>query len=361
MGDGVPAPAPPAPAPPAPAPEPESESTVPATETEDNPSGNCRPTETYARQPGMDTWCDTNCAVGNCPASHCICDESPEDPTQNDPPTQDPPTQEDPTQDPPTQEDPTQDPPTQEDPTQDDPVQDEIKGYYMLSWLDSSSGPAGTNNWVYFSGWNTVQSALDELEPSDLEAAGSAFKWFTIGGGNHNGILNASKLDEFDAKLDQISDFGGVMYDIEKVQGSSSTMNPRFAASFAAVKAKGMKVAITVSHTAPYDCDSPQDAVDFVEAFVQDSNVDIISPQLYTSGFEAAPDFSATGFCAAAGCGWNMYQNVRSGLLIAPSIVETSQYDAAKTHLKEHENIDTSGYFVWKQSNGGSRRLDIHI
>ena len=47
--------------------------TVPTT-TEDstNPQG-CRPTDTYASQPGMKEWCVTNCAAGYCPGSHCIC------------------------------------------------------------------------------------------------------------------------------------------------------------------------------------------------------------------------------------------------------------------------------------------------
>merc|ERR1711881_697121 len=139
------------------------------------------------------------------------------------------------------------------------------------------------------------------------------------------------------------------------VQGSAASMIPVFAAAFAAVKAACMTNAITVSHTAPYDTDTPQDATDFVTAFVKDANVDIISPQLYTSGNESQPDFAVTGNCASAGCGWNLYRNMRSGMRLAPSIVNTSQYNAAKTHLKNNEQLDCSGYFVWEQSN---RRLD---
>merc|ERR1719450_1776647 len=36
---------------------------------------NCYATETYKAQPGMDTWCNINCPVGNCPTTHCICED----------------------------------------------------------------------------------------------------------------------------------------------------------------------------------------------------------------------------------------------------------------------------------------------
>jgi hypothetical protein len=227
----------------------------------------------------------------------------------------------------------------------------------MWSWNGSaSSGPADTNAGTYFSGWNNVDNALAEM-PSGTMQALKGTKYFTIGGGNHNGVLNANTVQQFVNDLSKVQNkgFTGIMWDIEKVQGSASAMNPVFSNAFAAVKAAGMMNAITVSHTAPYDTNTPQDATDFVSAFVQDANVDIISPQLYTSGFENQPDFAVTGNCASAGCGWNLYRNMRSGMRLAPSIVNTSQYNAAKTHLKNNEQLDCSGYFVWEQSN---RRLD---
>merc|ERR1711988_719650 len=89
-------------------------------------------------------------------------------------------------------------------------------------------------------------------------------KYLSIGGGNNNGILNASVLTQFVADLGQVQGYDGIMFDVEKVRGSFDTVNPKFNAAFAAVKAAGMKVAITVSHTAPYDTDSPQIATQLV-------------------------------------------------------------------------------------------------
>lgn len=62
----MPSPPAPVPSPPAPAPEP-----TPIGELQ------CRPTEVYKAQPGMDQWCNDHCNdIVNpyCPASHCICD-----------------------------------------------------------------------------------------------------------------------------------------------------------------------------------------------------------------------------------------------------------------------------------------------
>lgn len=180
-------------------------------------------------------------------------------------------------------------------------------------------------------------------------------KYFSIGGGNQNGVLTAANVQAFINDLSKVHDAGfrGIIWDIEKVRGPSSSMNTVFANAFAAVKSAGLENGITVSHTAPYDTDTAQDATDFVTRFLQDTNVDFISPQLYTSGFESSPDFAATGNCASAGCGWEMYRSMRSGMKLAPSIVRASQYAQAKQGLEER-GLDTAGYIVWDQSN---RRL----
>lgn len=35
--------------------------------------GSCKATGPWTRNSGMDAWCKSNCALGNCPASHCKC------------------------------------------------------------------------------------------------------------------------------------------------------------------------------------------------------------------------------------------------------------------------------------------------
>ena len=50
---------------------------APTTTKDDSGTEGCRPTDTYAAQPGMKEWCVTNCAAGYCPSSHCVCGSSP--------------------------------------------------------------------------------------------------------------------------------------------------------------------------------------------------------------------------------------------------------------------------------------------
>jgi len=99
----------------------------------------------------------------------------------------------------------------------------------------------------------------------------------------------------------------GIVYDVEEVDGGSDEMVPAFAASFAKVKAAGLYVIVTTSHSAPYACDTPETAVALVKAWAQDSNIDILSPQLYSNGREGSPEFAETNSCKDAGCTWELY------------------------------------------------------
>jgi len=228
-----------------------------------------------------------------------------------------------------------------------------MRSFYSWSWNGGDAGPADSNSSVHFSGWNTIPQALSETLDHPLVGE----KYLSIGGGNHNGILSADILTQFVADLGQVQGYDGIMFDVEKVRGSFDAVNAKFNDAFAAVKAAGMKVAITVSHTAPYDTDSPQIATQLVQSFVANTNVDIISPQLYTSGTESQPDFAVTGSCASAGCDWDMYLSMHAGMRFVPSLANASQYDATKAYF-EPKGIPCTGYIQWQQT---SRRLDTII
>ena len=70
------------------------------------------------------------------------------------------------------------------------------------------------------------------------------------------------------------------------------------------MKHAGLRVAVTTSHSAPYQCDAPEDAVAFVKAWAADANIDILSSQLYSSGSETSPEFANSR--KAAGCTWDL-------------------------------------------------------
>lgn len=174
-------------------------------------------------------------------------------------------------------------------------------------------------------------------------------KLLTLGGGNSAGLFTASTLSAIAADVDKIkaAGFQGVMYDVEEVVGPSSTMSNLFAESFAAVKRAGLIVAVTTSHSAPYQCDTPQDAVDILKAWCADPNIDVISPQLYSTGREGKPELAETNFCKDAGCTWDLYANCKAE--IAPSIVEPSHYAESRDFFKSTVGRSTKGYFMWDQ------------
>jgi hypothetical protein len=102
-------------------------------------------------------------------------------------------------------------------------------------------------------------------------------RFISLGGGNAAGEFTAEALQTISRKasLDAIvgANYTGVVFDVEEVVGPSSVMVGAFAAAFAACKQSGLKVAVTTSHSAPYQVDSPSVAVDLVKAWAGDTNI----------------------------------------------------------------------------------------
>eukprot|EP00660_Eupelagonema_oceanica_P009351 gene9351-13484_t len=119
--------------------------------------------------------------------------------------------------------------------------------------------------------------------------------------------------------------------------GACSETVPAFAAAFAATRAAGLLCAQT---------DAPSDAVALVKAWAKDANIDVLSPQLYSTGREAAPEFAETNSCKDAGCTWSLYAGALPAF--APSIVDASQYPAVESWFAS-AGITARGYFEWRQ------------
>jgi hypothetical protein len=229
----------------------------------------------------------------------------------------------------------------------------EIVGYYSLSWNGGNIGPKNSNTSVFFNGWNSVKKGMDEYEPKDQPTL-KGFKYFSFGGGDESsGYLNVAKLRKYIKDIPLISSkgFQGVMFDVEIVHDSADVMNPAFADAFAATKQAGLKVGITTSHSAPCKPKRKQDSVDFIKAWVKDTNVDVISPQLYENGNETSPQFEPTADCADLGCTYDVYKDMHAGMQFAPSITYAKQYSKVQKHFKENYNIDTAGYLVYYEND----------
>jgi len=217
-------------------------------------------------------------------------------------------------------------------------------GYYSPSWDSGSKGPTGATMGVAFSGWVDPVKAIADYHGPVLKGD----KYCSVGGGNDNGRFTPSRIQKItqSMKLFKQAGYDGLCYDVEEVVGNGSVLVAAFKTSFAACKQAGLKVFVTTSHTAPYKSDTPQDAVDLVKSWVSDPNVDFLSPQLYSSGEEKAPDFAETGNCASQGCTWQIWQGSHG--TIVPSLANGSQYSAAESGLSKR-GITIDGYVQWQE------------
>jgi len=111
-----------------------------------------------------------------------------------------------------------------------------------------------------------------------------------------------------------------------------------FKASFTAAKNRGLKVLVTISHSAPYGVG---DAAVLMQSFFPNTNIDYMSPQLYTSGNEAQNDYSIS-----QGVQWEQYKNCRAAII--PSIVSANMHSSAVSYFK-NKGVNITGYIQWKQ------------
>lgn len=146
-----------------------------------------------------------------------------------------------------------------------------------------------------------------------------------------------------DLHLIKSNGYGGIVYDIEGVDGDCVSL---FEESFAAAKAIGLEVIVTTSHSGPYDMNGVE-ATKLVKSWVKDHNIDYISPQLYSTGREANPEFAETNNCKSDGCVWTLYQD--SAPKMVPSIVSAAHYAEIETWFWNTYSIQCEGYIEWAQ------------
>eukprot|EP01063_Lacrimia_lanifica_P023619 TRINITY_DN3123_c0_g1_i1.p1 TRINITY_DN3123_c0_g1~~TRINITY_DN3123_c0_g1_i1.p1 ORF type:complete len:793 (+),score=321.77 TRINITY_DN3123_c0_g1_i1:52-2430(+) len=220
-------------------------------------------------------------------------------------------------------------------PTPPTPVPSEVVAYWDWTWGSGSKGPAGANIAISFSGWASVNEALAE---SQVYAGIPTY--LDIGGGNGNGRWTTKQLATLDGTfLGKVvaAGYKGISFDIEEC---GDVIAPaQFAAVFAASKAAGLQNLVTMSHSVPYGC---KNGNDLVREWIQDANVDIISPQLYTSGNEAHPDYTAVGVQ------WKEFIARPASQRFAPSIPNAKQYDEMKAHFAKL-GLTSDGFIQWQQ------------
>jgi len=259
----------------------------------------CHSIAKNATPPVTDEWCMGNCnhqPQPNCPSAKCICDDLVAPPAP------------------------------------------EYLGYYSYTWDAGSVGPKGANLGVAFSGWVDPQQAIAYTGPP-LQGT----KYVSVGGGNGNGHFSAARLETIASSINIFTGAGfeGLCFDVEECDAG---LAEHFEKAIAAAKAGGMKVFVTVSHSAPYGC---PDGAKLVASFLQNENLEFVSPQLYTAGTEPCADFTANDQLDWSG--WAVPAKTR----IVPSIVDVYQYPQAYGYFKHYWNVTLAGYMQWTEDGSG--------
>lgn len=213
-------------------------------------------------------------------------------------------------------------------------------GSYFWTWGDGVNVQDDPNESfsVAFSGWTDINSALWESEKVLPRLRGD--KYISFGGSTENGRWTEDALlvlvNATSAGL--LGSYDGIVYSII---GGDSGLVDHFLNSFAVAKSNGLKVMVTISSSAP---SSIADGSLLMTAFLNDTNIDVISPILYAGGSE-----SSNLYAESNGVLWSNYTNARPA--IVPGLVRGGQYfsDAKNFFLMEY-GISIQGYIRWSQT-----------
>jgi len=188
---------------------------------------------------------------------------------------------------------------------------------------------------IAFSGWTNSANATRDSQPIVSRLPGT--KYISLGGGNANGRWSSSSLSSVTTAINNntFRDYQGICFDIE--EGDSGLSNG-FASAFSAAKSKGFRVLVTISHSAPYGV---PDSANLMNSFFNNSNIDYLSPQLYTTGTETKNDYTIT-----TGTQWRSYANAKARTV--PSVVYASYYNDAYSYFQS-QGVTIDGYIQWAQ------------
>eukprot|EP00746_Dinoflagellata_sp_MGD_P070390 gnl/MRDRNA2_/MRDRNA2_28830_c0_seq1.p1 gnl/MRDRNA2_/MRDRNA2_28830_c0~~gnl/MRDRNA2_/MRDRNA2_28830_c0_seq1.p1 ORF type:complete len:313 (+),score=45.81 gnl/MRDRNA2_/MRDRNA2_28830_c0_seq1:110-1048(+) len=214
----------------------------------------------------------------------------------------------------------------------------QVVGYYERTWAPSAPLP-GASVAMAFSGWANCSLALRDSSKILIDLVGD--KYITLGGGNKNGRFSVEILTDLTSLIKQgnFSEYVGIVFDVEEC--ATVGLASAFDSAFTAAKAQNLKVVVTVSNAAPYGC---ADAQVLMRSFITSSNVDILSPQLYSAGNETQPNFADGG----KGIAWVDYLHATGKFV--PSIVSSDQYATVQGYFQDTFHIVTSGYFQWQSA-----------
>jgi len=190
-------------------------------------------------------------------------------------------------------------------------------------------------------------------------------KYYDFGGGDaqESQWFTESKLGQLNNYMATLSGhYQGILYDIETFQASFDVENmyKAFAESFKLAKAKGLKVAVSTSYTAPYNAYKSSAYMQLTDALwtkiLGNTDVDIFAPQLYGSQGQHAR-IVPTGDSSISFSTWTNTIHGAAGKIV-PVLKAWSQdaFDVQVNEMKAQcaaqigQNFCQGGYILWGSS-----------
>ena len=216
-----------------------------------------------------------------------------------------------------------------------EPAPAEAIGYWHWTYHDSLA-PEGTTMGIAFFGSVDPATAIEQSLKVKDRLKGD--KYICLGGGNSSGKYTAEAIEKIIMAIQtgKFSGYQGIAFDVEL---GTSDLEDAFTKLFAITKMNHLKVLVTVSHSDPYGVG---DKSTLMESFFADENIDILSPQLYTTGRETSNDYTA------AGIQFSEYSKAKAA--VVPSIVRAEYYPDAQAYFKK-QGVELKGYIQWHQNS----------
>ncbi|MCF6459124.1 LysM peptidoglycan-binding domain-containing protein [Pseudoalteromonas sp. MMG024] len=212
----------------------------------------------------------------------------------------------------------------------------DVMGYWHWTYSQAAN-PGNATISLAFSGYVNVNEVLSNAQKIESSLTGG--KYVCFGGGNQAGAFNIQALvgiyEAIQSNL--LQGYDGIAFDIET---GDSGLTQDFQKVFAKAKKAGLDVLVTVSHSAPYGI---SDGNEMMGTFFADSNIDIISPQLYTTGEEPQNDYATS-----LGVQWSEFANCKAK--VVPSLVKDAYYPSAVNYFA-NQGVTLAGYIQWQQTN----------
>lgn len=215
-------------------------------------------------------------------------------------------------------------------------------GYYFKSFRKfgpEQSTPSGVDYVVSFSGYLDVPTAIEQTPTPQAK-----FPLLSLGGGSAPGPCqqfpnqpcHTAPTGSYKWTVPVIQDvakhislvqskgYKGMCFDVEGTSGSALQLMAEFQKLFQALREAGLIVMLTTSHNGPYAAECTADGVKgdwdrntcqaLTTSWIESKHIDILSPQLYTSGWSSTIDWTTNN----NGPGWEVWNNSTPKLM--PSV-----------------------------------------